>query len=250
MSSRYKNAKITAIDLSSSSLAYAIRKSMEYKINNATFKQMDLINVAELGNIFDIIECSGVLHHMEKPSKGLSALIQKLKPGRYIKLGLYSEIARKVIVEARKIIKTLGINSTPEGIRNFRMQVLAGEIKELQDLPKCGRDFYSLSECHDLCFHVQEHQFTTETLEKLLEAEHLVFCGSMLPKSINISEHVSILGLQTFAGRFPKANEEKSNQQQKPLLPSTNGNESFFLPETSRPFGGFHHQDIVQYFAD
>ena len=31
---------------------------------------------------------------------------------------------------------------------------------------------------------VQEHQFTTETLEKLLEAEHLAFCGFMLPKSI------------------------------------------------------------------
>ena len=67
---------------------------MEYGMDNVTFNQMDLINVAELGVIFDIIECSGVLHHMEKPSKGLSALIQQLKPGGYIKLGLYSLIAR------------------------------------------------------------------------------------------------------------------------------------------------------------
>ena len=69
-------------------------------------------------------------------------------------------------------------------------------------------------------------------------------------QSINFSEHVSILGLQTFAGRFPKANEEQSNQQQKPLLPSTNGNESFILPQTSRPYGCFHHQDSIQCFAD
>ena len=141
MASRYKNAAITAIDLSSSSLAYAIRKSMEYGMDNVTFKQMDLLNVAELGDIFDIIECGGVLHHMENPSKGLSALIQQLKPGGYIKLGLYSEIARKVIVEARKTIQTLGINSTPESIRNFRKKVLAGEIKELLDLPKFGQRF-------------------------------------------------------------------------------------------------------------
>jgi len=45
-------------------------------------------------------------------------------------------------------------------------------------------DFYSLSECRDLCFHVQEHQFTTEGLETLLATENLVFCGFMLPEAI------------------------------------------------------------------
>ena len=42
-------------------------------------------------------------------------------------------------------------------------------------------DFYSLSECRDLCFHIQEHQFTTESLHELLDAKNLVFCGFMLP---------------------------------------------------------------------
>ncbi len=184
VASRYKNAAITAIDLSISSLAYAIRKSLEYGMDKVTFKQMDLLNVAELGDIFDIIECGGVLHHIEKPSKGLSELIQQLKPGGYIKLGLYSEIARKVIVEARKTIQTLGINSTPESIRNFRKKVLAGEISELLDLPEFVRDFYSLSECRDLCFHVQEHRFTTESLQKLLDSHGLTFCGFMVPDQI------------------------------------------------------------------
>ena len=157
---------------------------MEYGMDNITFKQIDLLNVAELGDIFDIIECGGVLHHMEKPSKGLSALLQQLKPGGYIKLGLYSEIARKGIMEARKTIQTLGINSTPESIRIFRKKVLAGEIKKLLDLPKFARDFYSLSECRDLCFHVQEHRFTTESLQKLLDSHGLTFCGFMVPEQI------------------------------------------------------------------
>ena len=157
---------------------------MEYGMDYVEFKQMDLLNAAELGDKFDVIECSGVLHHMEKPSKGLSALIQQLKPGGYVKLALYSEIARRVIVEARKTIQTLGINSTPESIRNFRKKVLAGEIKELLDLPKFVSDFYSLSECRDLCFHVQEHRFTTELLQKLLDSHGLTFCGFMVPEQI------------------------------------------------------------------
>ena len=182
--SRYKNAQIIAIDLSDSSLAYAIRKTKEYEMNNVTFKKMDLLNVADLGYMFDIVACSGVLHHMEKPSEGLSALLRQLKPGRYIKLALYSEIARKVIVEARKIIQTLGINSSPESIRKFRQKILDGNIQELRDLPNIARDFYSLSECRDLCFHVQEHRFTTEKLQKLLDSHDLTFCGFMVPEQI------------------------------------------------------------------
>ena len=157
---------------------------MEYGMGNVTFKQMDLLNIAELGDIFDIIECGGVLHHMENPSKGLSILLQQLKSGGYIKLGLYSEIARKVIVKARKTIQTLGTDSTPEGIRRFRKQVLNGEINQLLDLPKFGRDFYSLSECRDLCFHVQEHRYTTEKIQRLLNTNNLTFCGFMLPMHI------------------------------------------------------------------
>ena len=139
-----------------------------------------------------MIECSGVLHHMQNPAQGLAALNSKLKPGGYLKIGLYSKLARQKVSAARKLIENLGIQSTPEGIRDFRKQVFDDNQHELKDLTELASDFYSLSECRDFCFHVQEHQFTTETLEKLLEAEHLAFCGFMLPKSIKAAyQHCS-----------------------------------------------------------
>ena len=153
-------------------------------MKNITFKKMDLLNVTDLGEIFDIIACSGVLHHMDNPSEGLSALIQQLEPGGYIKLALYSEIARKVIVEARKTIQMLEIDSAPKSIRGFRKKVLDGEIKELLELPKFAYDFYSLSMFRDLCFHVQEHRFTTDSLKKLLDSHGLTFCGFMVTEQI------------------------------------------------------------------
>ncbi|WP_236065945.1 class I SAM-dependent methyltransferase [Prochlorococcus marinus] len=182
--SRYKNAQITSIDLSRSSLAYAIRKTQEYKMNNVSFKKMDLLDVIDLSEKFDTIECSGVLHHMENPAKGLTALNNQLKPNGYIKLGLYSEIARHDITKARNRIKQLGLKSTVNCIKEFRQQVLQGEFKELTNLPNFGRDFYSLSEFRDLCFHVQEHLFTTESLQALLDNHGLIFCGFILPESI------------------------------------------------------------------
>ncbi|WP_226423717.1 tetratricopeptide repeat protein [Synechococcus sp. HB1133] len=192
--SRYKNAQITAIDISNNSLAYATRKSQAYQMNNIRLQQLDILDANQLQDVYDVIECSGVLHHMQDPAKGLAALNSKLKPGGYIKIGLYSKLSRQKVSAARELISKLSIQSTPKGIRDFRKQVFDDDQHELKDLSILANDFYSLSECRDLCFHVQEHQFTTETLEKLLEAEKLVFCGFMLPEEIK----------RAYQSRFPE----------------------------------------------
>ena len=181
---RYKNAEITAIDISKSSLAYAIRKSREYNISRIRFEHLDILDVVNLQNDFDVIECSGVLHHMENPAEGLAALNRQLKPGGYIKIGLYSALARQQVTLARKKIQALGIQSTPEGIRDFRRRIFNGEFEDFANISTLINDFYSLSECRDLCFHVQEHHFTTASLKEFLERENLIFCGFMLPCTI------------------------------------------------------------------
>ena len=91
----------------------------------------------------------------------------------------------------RDRIKGLGIQSTPEGIRDFRRRIFNDDQHKLKNLSVLANDFYSLSECRDLCFHVQEHQFTTESLKKLLEAENLEFCGFMVPEAIKMAYHRS-----------------------------------------------------------
>ena len=185
--SRYKNAQITAIDISKNSLAYAARKSQEYQMSNVRLQLLDILDANQLEDIYDVIECSGVLHHMHDPAKGLAALSSKLKPGGYIKIGLYSKLARQKVSSARDLIQHLGIQSTADDIRAFRKQIFDDDQHELKDLSFLATDFYSLSECRDLCFHIQEHQFTTDSLQKLLEKENLVFCGFMLPAAIKMA---------------------------------------------------------------
>ena len=134
-------------------------------MHNIQLQQLDILDANRIKNIYDVIECSGVLHHMQHPARGLAALNSKLKPGCYIKLGLYSKLARQKVSKARDLIKRLGIQSTPDGIRDFRKQIFDDDQHELKNMSNLANDFYSLSECRDLCFHVQEHQFTTRTLE-------------------------------------------------------------------------------------
>lgn len=73
----------------------------ELGINNVELIQMDILKVNLLEEEFDIILCSGVLHHMDNPSEGLRMLFKVLKNNGFLKLGLYSELGRKDIVKAR-----------------------------------------------------------------------------------------------------------------------------------------------------
>ena len=180
---RYKNAKIIGIDLSLSSLSYAKRKLNELGIDNVELLQMDILEVELLEENFDVIECSGVLHHMDNPAKGLEVLLGVLKKTGIFKLGLYSELARKDIVEARNYIANKKLQANKDNIRDFRETAFLGEKTALNSLTK-SPDFYTLSSCRDLCFHVQEHRFTINQLDETLKSNELEFLGFLLPQSI------------------------------------------------------------------
>ncbi len=182
-SQRYQNAQVTGIDLSLSSLSYAQRKINELKIDNVQLIQMDILEVNLLEEKFDIILCSGVLHHMEDPLKGLKALLGILKPNGCLKLGLYSELARKDIVKARDYITTNNFEANNEDIKRFREDVFSSKIKQISNLSNWG-DFYTMSECRDLCFHTQEHRFTIHELQETLQSNELEFLGFLLQQPV------------------------------------------------------------------
>ena len=181
--SRYSNCEITAIDLSNSSISYAKRKVDEYGLKNINFIEMDLLELTSLNKRFDLIECSGVLHHMNDPTKGLSNLFEVLEPEGFLKLGLYSKYAREEILKARKLIKEKDIKPNIDGIRNFRNDLLNGEIKEVNEISNWS-DFYSTSMCRDLCFHTHENCYTLIEIKNMLKVSNLEFLGFTLSKEI------------------------------------------------------------------
>ena len=180
---RYRNAQITAIDICLSSLSYAQRKVNELGIKNIELIQMDILNVNLLEDKFDVIECGGVLHHMKDPSKGLKELLDILKPNGFLKLGLYSELARREIIQAREYITNHKIQANDKDIKRFRKDVFSGKIEQISNLRNWG-NFYTMSECRDLCFHTQEHRFTINEIGELLKSNQLEFLGFLLQQPV------------------------------------------------------------------
>jgi len=186
--SLFGNQDILAVDLSASSLSYAIRKAREKNINNVRFGLADILKLGELGQQFDIIQSTGVLHHMHDPMAGWKVLTGCLKPGGFMLIALYSETARKSIVAARNFVKKQGFESTAEGIRECRNQMRKLPDNHPVKPALAFADFSSLSEVKDLIFHVQEHRFTVPMLKKSLKKLNLKFISFHFP-NISIMNH-------------------------------------------------------------
>ena len=211
------NSQVTAIDLSLSSLAYAQRMANELGIRNVEFHQADILKLTgrteedppltsppwrgrdERGpraNHFDIVYCIGVLMAMGDPEAGLRALLPLMRQGGLLKLGLYSKRARGAVNVAREMIRQRQLAVTPRAMREFRQTVFAAEESSpLKSLLR-WRDFYSMSDCRDFLFHVQEHQFEIPQVEAMLRDNGLTVLG--------MSKHLPRAAMLAYREMFPR----------------------------------------------
>ena len=170
-------ARVLAVDLSRASLAFAKRKAEEIGVGNVDFRQADILALGELGRRFDFIECTGVLHHMADPLAGWRVLAGLLEPHGIMRIALYSETARRHVVAARTWIGEQGFAATAEDIRACR-RALAELPADHPAAPVVRiKDFYALSACRDLLFHVQESRFTVPQIAEALDSLDLDFVG-------------------------------------------------------------------------
>ena len=155
MAQWFSGARVLAVDLSLASLAYAQRRSRELQVDNITYAQADILKLGSIERKFDVIDASGVLHHLADPAAGWRALLSLLRPDGFMRLGLYSELARRDVVAARAFCAEHGFRPTAQDIRAARHELMKPEFEGAVRF----NDFYSTSECRDLLFHVQERTF-------------------------------------------------------------------------------------------
>jgi tetratricopeptide (TPR) repeat protein/SAM-dependent methyltransferase len=167
---RLKNARTLAIDLSLASLAHAARKARERNVP-IDFAQADILALGSLDRRFDLIESVGVLHHLADPFAGWRVLLSLLRPNGVMKLGFYSAVARRRLPDLNADAGT-----TADAVRAAR-QTLAGREDEQSREALRAPDFYSISSCRDLLFHVQERRLTLAEIGSFLDENGLKFIG-------------------------------------------------------------------------
>jgi 2-polyprenyl-3-methyl-5-hydroxy-6-metoxy-1,4-benzoquinol methylase len=195
MARRFGAPNMLAVDLSLASLAYARRKSEELGLPIA-YAQADILELDReaTGRAFDLIESLGVLHHLADPFAGWAALLSLLRPGGFMLLGLYSDMARRPVTAARAMRVGRGFGDSAEDIRNFRQDLIQSDDPRPYASILESEDFFSLSACRDLLFHVQEQRMTLGQIARFIQSHNLSLLGFELDNAV----------LAAYRTRFPQ----------------------------------------------
>lgn len=176
-------ARVLAIDLSAASLAYAARMAERFGASNVTFAQADLQTLHEapgLAGRFDVIECTGVLHHLADPFAAWRALLACLARDGRMLVGLYSAVARRGLAALRCEPAWPGPGCSDEALRAYRQVLLDRPAEAAGGDLTMSRDFYTASNFRDLALHVSEHPLTLPEIAAFLDASGLAFRGFQL----------------------------------------------------------------------
>ena len=185
---RFGAKHMLAIDLSLASLGYARRKSEELGLS-ITYAQADILELGTSGRQFDLIESLGVLHHLADPFAGWRALLSLLRPGGFMLLGLYSEVARRPVLAARALIKERELGDSADDIRGFRQYLIrCGDPQAYASVLE-SEDFFSLSACRDLLFHAQEQRLTLAAIAGFIQSHDLNLLGFELEDAVLAQYH-------------------------------------------------------------
>lgn len=184
---------IVALDLSRRSLQFAMREAQDRGVTNVQWLQGDILDLCDLGQRFDQIQCAGVLHHMPSPGTGLTALADVLEDGGSIKVSVYTQRSIDDLGPGREIARNYP--PTPEGIRAFRQEIFRFPTTHPARDLTTRAEFYTVSECRDLVFHVQEQGFTFQKLGELADS-----AGLQIERVYAVPDAASL-----FRERFPEA---------------------------------------------
>ena len=185
-------AEIVALDISPGALNVAqerCRRSLpsQWGTDALQFHHLSLYDVEQLPGTFQLINSVGVLHHLADPQRGLRALSQKLAPGGFFHIFVYSELGRREIQLMQEAIRILQPDRS-----DYKKSVQVG--RELfATLPPQNRlvqreTRWALENHRDECFadmyvHPQEIDYSISSLRSLLDSiDNLTFLGFSNPE--------------------------------------------------------------------
>jgi len=116
---REPDARVTAIDISETSLGYTRELQLKYGLENLELQQLSIENVGRLGRRFDQVVCTGVLHHLPDPDVGLRALRDVLRPQGAMHLMVYALYGRTGIYMMQEYCRLLGITTSDTDLRDL-----------------------------------------------------------------------------------------------------------------------------------
>jgi SAM-dependent methyltransferase len=167
---REPDARVTAIDISETSLRHTADLKRQYSLENLELHPLALESVRKLGRSFDLIVCTGVLHHLPDPDLGLCALRDVLNPQGAIHLMVYAAYGRAGIYMLQEYCRLLRIGTTAQDLRDLGSLLEAlPKDHPLAQLLSRAKDFREPAAIADALLHPRDRAYTVPELYAWLE---------------------------------------------------------------------------------
>ena len=169
-------ANVVGIDVSETSLDHTERLKHKYNLTNLELQQLPVERVVDLRQSFDLIVCTGVLHHLVDPAAGLRALRSVLALDGVIYLMVYAPYGRAGIYLLQDYCRRLGIGTSVREINDLAAVVESlPEQHPLVTLLRSSRDALTADALADALLNPRDRSYSVPQLFDLVERNGLTF---------------------------------------------------------------------------
>jgi len=170
------DARVTAIDVSETSLRHTRDLQQKHDIRNLQLHRLAIERIGELGETFDQIVCTGVLHHLNDPDAGLRALRDILAVDGAMHIMVYAPYGRAGIYMMQDYCRLLGIGVRDEDLADLAETVQALPIDHpIASVVKRAKDFVRPDALADALLNPRDRAYSVPQIYDWLE-----LCGLKL----------------------------------------------------------------------
>jgi SAM-dependent methyltransferase len=194
----FPEGDILATDVSEASLGISSRLAEQLGISNIRFQQRDLMEPGSDG-LFDLIVCTGVVHHLPEPQLGMRQLRMALEPDGAAVVMVYSRMHREPLAVFRRL---LGALARPDEDDDARFRLACQLLDELLDgervSPLCPGALEMLREharrdrafVADALLHPLEHSYDLDGFFELLDGAGLRHVSWLNPAQWRLASYL------------------------------------------------------------
>jgi SAM-dependent methyltransferase len=191
------DAEIIATDISQGALDAAANLAGQLGLRNLRFHRQDLAG-SIFREQFDLVVCTGVVHHLPDPASGLARIRESLKPEGALLLMVYNKMHREPLAQFRS---TLGLLCSEQEELSRRYELACHLLQEFATSERCsppGRDAFRLlaeqpedrSQVADALLHPLEVSYDVDELLALLESASFEHISWLYPPQWDLENYL------------------------------------------------------------
>jgi SAM-dependent methyltransferase len=169
---------------------------------------MSLGEIGSLGRSYDLIVCTGVLHHLPDPDAGLRCLREVLQPHGVMSIMLYGSYPRVGVYMLQEVFRLLGLKQDVEGIGIVKRAIdMLPKSHYLNVYRQTAPDLGYDSGLVDTFLHPVDRAFTVPQILKFAEDNDLTLQSWLDKQKYSLSAMVVDPHVRKLAETLPAASQ-------------------------------------------